>query len=208
MPVAVLEDANKAIATKIFYLDEDGRLTKRDYNMGSHFHASIRDVANITHLSALLIELEQEKSSFIIRGCLYSDVVDLSKSIRRRIHRNDEHPNEAPFYDCPQPWVMIDIDNLKLEPDLDFISNPEDAVQYAIHQLPVEFHDTSCYWQFSSSAGTGDTSLFKAHLWFWLTRPLTSYDLRQWATATNLNYGSKLIDPALFICRGPATFNG
>ena len=62
-----------------------------------------------------------------------------------------------------------------------------------LHWVPDEFQEVSFHWQFSSSAGIGDSNKVSAHLWFWLNRPVTNAELKAWAKQSNLP-----VDTALF----------
>lgn len=90
------------------------------------------------------------------------------------------------FADTPRQWVCLDIDGF--EPVLDDpVTCPAEAVQEFIStRLPREFHGVSHHWQLSSSAGApGKEHLLKAHLWFWLDRPVHGAELDAWARFTS-----------------------
>lgn len=141
---------------------------------------------------------ETADDQVLIRG-VPDTSVDLSRKLRRRKYQSGlADPNEHPFIDDPQPWMMIDIDSLECPSSIDPIASPEYVIEHAINELPTEFKDVSCHRQFSSSMGVDGGKLIKAHLWFWLTDKKTSSELRDWAHSLNHTRGYKLIDPVVF----------
>ena len=153
-------------------------------------------MSNIVELSDLLTQLEEKTDTLLVRGGLKPDV-DLSRPVRRRMRGNEQDVNESPFEDIEQPWMMLDFDTVEATPTTDLVNDPESAIRHVIKLLPMEFQGVTCHWQLSSSAGI--KSGIRVHLWYWLTKPVTCYDLKQqWAVKFNQQEGSKLIDPALF----------
>jgi hypothetical protein len=110
------------------------------------FWAQTETVNNIHDLSKLLTRLEQnEPHACIIRGGLI-DGVDLNRAILRRLRRKeDEDLNSSPVVDMAKPWIMVDIDKLTLPDDIDLVANTEQAIAFAIAQLPAELHKCSCH---------------------------------------------------------------
>lgn len=108
--------------------------------------------------------LAAEANSCVIRGTWNG-----TEPIRRR---------KTHFEDRPQAWVMLDIDGMRAPKHLrgDYSG---DHAAYAITQLPTEFQGVSCVWQASASA-CKSRKVLKLHLWFKLSRPLTSTQLRAW----------------------------
>ncbi len=203
MPIALLHPTYlNSVTSKTFSARDDGSITKTSYKAGYLFDVDMRDVNGIQELSKLLIELEKKERVIIIRGLLHEDA-DLTIPVRRKTHTRKE--DRYAFIDAPQNWVMIDIDNLVLPTGIDAIANPEEAIEYTIEQLPEEFHNVTYHWQFSSSHGVPKhnndqpiTDRIKIHLWFWLDKGVTTYDLKEWSKKYNLIYGPNLIDPSLY----------
>jgi len=73
----------------------------------------------------------------------------------------------------PLHWAMIDIDGQAIAGEYDIIEdNTEDIVDRVIAEmLPDCFHDVTCIWELSSSAGIKKG--ISLHIWFWFDRPLT-----------------------------------
>ena len=194
--ITTLRSVNNEPATKLIRPDANGKLRTTDYGKSKYFHVGIESIGDIFELSGLLKGLEDNASTMIVRGGLKPDV-DLSRPVRRRMRGNEQDVNESPFEDIEQPWMMLDFDTVEATPTTDLVNDPESAIRHVIKMLPMEFQDVTCHWQLSSSAGI--KSGIRIHLWYWLTKPMTSYDLKQqWAVKFNQQEGSKLIDPALF----------
>ena len=151
-------------------------------------------ITNITEFSSLLSSLEQEHHSAIVRGAIAEDV-DTSRSIRRRLRKGYlTDPNDYPIIDVPASWIMIDIDKLPLPSNITLLAEPQQAIEYAITQLPSEFHNVSYHWQLSASAGVFSTETLSAHAYFWLDKPLLNEELRRWARGLN---NKRLVVPNL-----------
>jgi hypothetical protein len=163
--------------------------------MAKHFSYEQRAVTDIQGLSALLTSLEQDPHKAIIRG-VPADDVDTEKQVRRKLRRSTtSEPNEEPFLDQAASWIMIDVDKLLLPSGMDVVKEPLSAIQYAIEQLPSEFHDASYHWQLSASAGVKDTNTLSVHLYFWLDRSLSNELLRGWANSLN---NKRLVDHSVY----------
>ena len=169
--------------------------TTESPEIGYWFSIESKPVANIHDLSKLLLTLEGDPSRFIVRGTA-ADTVDTTKRVRRRLRRPTGAVQEAPFIDIASDWVMLDVDKQVLPHGLDLLNEPEAAIEYLIGKLPKEFHNVTVHYQLSGSAGVFTLERVSAHLFFWLDRPATSAQLKQWAMA--VNHQHKLIDEAVF----------
>ena len=188
--------------SKVFMRDDDNNIQKIGYDKCKEFKIKLREVGNIEDLSSLLLKIEKKSDLMVIRGVPRSDV-DQSKVVFRQTYDPRKgianHPaQEKPFEDKPISWLMIDVDKQQLPSGMDLIKDTDMAIGQIVAQLPVEFKDVSYHWQLSSSAGIYNTDHISVHLWFWLSSPQTSLDLREWAKTFNLVKGHNLIDTALF----------
>jgi len=163
--------------------------------IGYWFTIESKPVTNIHDLSELLLTLEGDPSRFIVRGTA-ADTVDTTQRVRRRLRRPTGAVQEAPFIDIASDWVMLDVDKQALPQGLDLLGEPEAAIEYLIGKLPTEFHNATVHYQLSGSAGVSTLERVSAHLFFWLNRPATSAQLKQWAKA--VNHQHELIDDAVF----------
>ena len=140
----------------------------------------------IGEFGPILEETERDPRALIIRRKLKS-------------HLNPGHPVRrmsngpgACFDEYPRHLTGIDIDDTLAPEGMSPIS--DEALEYAVSRLPPEFHNVSYVAQFSSKAGLSRSGRkIKAHLWFGLSTPATSEQMRLWAESTN-----GLADPALY----------
>ena len=138
-------------------------------------HASI-EVDSLEALAAQLQTLESLPSCQIIRGRLIAGRA--AESIRRTLRASaGEEPN---FESCRRQWCLIDIDDLALPTQLnDYQENKTEIVSFAVNQLPKEFHDVQCWYQFSSNMGIKKDKI-RLHLWYWLSRPCSDAEMKGW----------------------------
>ena len=194
MSAVTILRAHNAVATKRFYLGRNGAVSKTNYANAKWFAVETTPVAGIADLAALLARLEHATDRFIVRGSLLPDAKPAR--CRRLVHPDPRTGDAATFAPEARPWALIDMDGIEAPAACDPTIDPEDGIEHLIGLLPPEFHDATCWWQWSSSQGfKGDT--LSAHLWFWLDRPIADTDLRRWAETFNHAHG-KMIDPALF----------
>jgi hypothetical protein len=183
---------------KVITRQPSAEVTVTNYDKATNFWVEQSSISGIKEFSTLLSKLQSDPHRLIIRGAPHP-ASDLSMPVRRKGYvPSAESINDAPFQDTPQPWLMLDIDKLKLPETFDINKDPQKAITYAIAQLPKEFHNASVHWQLSASAGLRDAGYISAHLFYWLTEPVSSQRLKQWGKAINESMGSKLIDTALF----------
>ena len=185
----ILKTTNGKLASKRFVADEQGRVTKIDYDAGKHFTVIEAPASNIAELSSMLNLVEPRRDCLVIRGAPRTDL-DASQT-QQRLKTNFQSPPAG------RSWVLIDADKIKLPPGMSLQQDISAVCEYFIGLLPLEFHNSSYHWQLSSSAGMGDPSIVSLHLWFWLDRPIPDALLKRWALHWNAQAGSKLIDPAL-----------
>jgi hypothetical protein len=183
--ITILTSSN--VATKTWLAD--GSILGFDAGYG--YQVSQAPVAGLTELSNLLTIIQHNPQLMVIRGMYRGDahartVRHLTKrtgllepgltsdGLARRILEN--------FDDQPLPWMMIDIDDYAPPAGIDPIAEPERAIQaYIGANLPPCFYGAGYHWQLSSGAGHArNAGLLKAHVWFWLSTPMTSLQLYAW----------------------------
>lgn len=153
--------------------------TIESYGRAKHFTVETVPVSNIHELAAVLQALEQQPTKCVIRG-EPREGVGQDGRVQRTLQN---------FQDVPRRWVMLDVDGWDAgKHNIDPVAEPEEAVRAFVNEaLPVEFRGVACFWQLSSSAGSpGKEHLLKAHLWFWLDRPIGGEVLERWAMALRL----------------------
>lgn len=192
MDIVILSNPSVRFCKRFKLVNGQVRYEKAEFCL--RYSYKTRPAGNIHELSELLMGLESDRHSIIIRGQLAEDV-DTDKPMRRRLYRSDRsEPNEFPFLDVPASWVMIDVDKLALPEELRVTKDTLACVEYAIGLLPAEFQDSSVFWQMSGSAGVLDDGDISAHLYYWLDKPMANDVLRQWAKGCD----RRLVDPAVF----------
>ncbi|MBT4745535.1 MAG: hypothetical protein HOO20_20270 [Rhodospirillaceae bacterium] len=169
-------------ATKIVTRREDGSYHFTPYSAGYLFRWRETPVAGIDDLARVIAGLGSH--DFPIRGSIHDDVRDQDK-LRKKLVNFGGHDGATP---CQ--WAMFDLDKVPENPALDLYEEPEDVAEWLISEyLPKPFHDVSCYWQFSSSAGL--IPGLSAHLFFWLDRQICGGDLKHYLAAH-----APYVDPA------------
>lgn len=163
------------------------------------FRYDTRAVATLRELGDLIEEVQSDPNACILRGEPTDAVRNASTetTFRRLLHpkKQADTGEEIPatLIELPRFWVCIDVDDFTLPPELHH--DREGAVRCAIERcLPSSFHDADCFFQFSSSAGI-KPDRFKAHLWFWLSEPHSSADLKK-ALASEITRGA--VDARVF----------
>ncbi|WP_426189650.1 DEAD/DEAH box helicase family protein [Massilia sp. DWR3-1-1] len=177
-PAAALPSAMLTVLTafandtvKRFDLDEAGLLKCVPYGQESHFKHELHPVSNIAELGQLVTALSTTQNTFLIRG---QAVPGLPKPIRRRTENFPEHNDGC-------RWVMLDFDDLPCPEGM--APTSREAVEHVVGKLPLEFHDASYFYQFSSSAGIvkPDGTALKVglnmHLFFWFNEPVPGKSL-------------------------------
>jgi hypothetical protein len=168
---------------------------KVSYSAGARFTAEECSVTSLADLAAVLERVSLDPRAFIVRGNLSQSARDdlagaAGQTIRRRKHlKNNILPT---LEEVPRRWIMVDIDNWPLPTWGDLADDPDTVIEHAIHELlPEPFHDATCWWQLSSSAGFV-AGMVKAHLFFWLSEP-----------ADNLHIKAVLAEHAPAVDRAP-----
>ncbi len=138
----------------------------QQYGNEMYFNHRLEQAQDIGQLSTLLTTLSKRKNVILIRG---SPKPGLPRLTDRKEPKFPEAKDGC-------YWVMIDLDNLLVPKGMDPTS--KEAIEYYVRKLPVEFHNASYFYQFSSSAGilnTDGTPLkegLNVHLFFWFNRPV------------------------------------
>ena len=169
------------MANKVTLLTSRGRrlskLWKRDnsieaYQQAKHFKVAEVAVNSISELAVLLKNHAREPNACLVRGKY------VGENPENALRRTSE------FQDRPVHWICIDVDKSECKTPGEFIRS----------NLPSCFHDCSYVLQYTSSHGhPSREGLLSCHLWFWLSEPRTSAELKQWAESVKLN-----ADRALF----------
>lgn len=150
--------------------------TIKAYDHAKHFTFEEKTVSNIDELSALLTRLEGDSHACILRG---NYIGSESAGVITRVGSNFEDP--------PIHSILIEVDGyepLCADPLTDPVACCREYIQTV---LPPCFRNASYHWQLSNSAGhPKHADKLKAHLWFWLTTPYSSVQLKHWAKSIRL----------------------
>lgn len=168
--------------------------TIEQYALAKYFTLSRQKVRNVRELSDLLSALEEQVNSCIIRGRYVGD--ERAKAVDDKFKAGSVRRTLDCFEDQPLHTLLVEVDNfvpVLVDPNTD----PDAAIHEYIHAcLPAVFHGAAHHWQLSNSAGHAkNEGKLKAHLWFWLSTPYTSGQLRAWAEATNVELDKATMNP-------------
>jgi hypothetical protein len=131
----------------------------------SHPVAGLKDVARV------VAGLARRPDACVIRGELLPGVSPA---------RCERHYRKEPvtFREQPRQWLMVDADDVPEPAGLSMVLEPDECIEHLLGLLPEPFQDAWCFWQASASAGVKPG--IRAHLWFWLSEPITSGQVKAW----------------------------
>jgi len=192
----VLTPVPKAICTKII---KKGKTVS--HRVAKNFQFRVRQFNTSDEFFEQLEKLQEVPYSFIVRGHPTKNT-DLSCDVRRIVRTT----GEGTIISTPRRWVTLDIDGLPADASRKILSHefnpkdPETTIRDVIDLLPAAFHDASCHWRYSASAGFKGSTV-SCHLSFVLDVPISDDDLKRYFQTFNESfmgvYGRRLIDPAL-----------
>lgn len=168
-----------ATATKKIECNKDGDIIKHSFSAGSRFRRREIEVSDVWALGHVIQAQEDRPDEVLIRGVAIKDAPEIT--LRRNVGNEG-----GVFYDPGKRWVMLDIDDFLLPEWIDPAKDPEAAVKWVRAALPRPFRKTTCFYQFSSSQnvpkkmGEAPPKIAKLHLFFWLDRPITSQQWRDY----------------------------
>ena len=165
-------------ASKVFRrIDGGGWLKLRGFDAGSQFRHRSVPVGSIYDICDVLEALA--RNEFPIRGHVKPEYVDHERVTRTK-KTIPAKRQVAMFDEVERQWLMGDFDDVSMPSRFDLIDDPQGAVEWLISEhLPEQFHNVTCVWQLSSSAGM-TPSVINVHIWFWLDRKIANLDLKAW----------------------------
>ncbi|MBA3597953.1 MAG: hypothetical protein H0W40_11350 [Methylibium sp.] len=166
--------------------------TIKQYDEAKYFTHNEVSVRSLAELSALLTKLQTDPRRCIIRGRYVGDEVAAIRDSERqagKVRRALDY-----FDDQPLHAVLFDVDKFTplMSPD------PLDGISEFIQtMLPAAFHTAGYHWQLSNSAGhaTKHDGELRVHLWFWLSTPRLSAELKAWAKAAGVKVDLAVFHP-------------
>ena len=164
-------------------------MEKQEYQNAKCYKATSIPIRNIGDFARLVRHLSKRNNMLIVRGIHSRDKV---QNTWRDNNAFPEHPDGT-------PWVMLDIDGVIPPEGISVVSI--EAINWLIQtKLPVEFHNVTCFYQFSGSAGIldADGNLLKpglrVHLFFMLDRRIPGYLLAAYLRRHCIDTGFYTID--------------
>src|ERR1700709_90518 len=181
--LTILRTVGNYRATKRWTFDPIQKEWKKaKYETGGWFVPSEHTFADLAGFVSVINEARKDPCAFAVQGALLEPVREQlannpGQRIRRRKHKKGNV--EPTLVDRCRSWMTIDIDDWPLPAWADLVDDPEAAIEHVIHELlPPAFHDATCWWQLSSSAGFA-AGMLKVHLFYWLTEPATNNHLKK-----------------------------
>lgn len=154
---------------------------KTKYEAGKWFTAAAVHFADLREMVAVLEQVRRDPLALIVRGALAPDTAADVAANPGRLIRRLKRPRgtyAATLVEAARRWFMADIDGWPLPPWADLVDDPDTVIDHAIHELlPPAFHNATCWWQLSSSAGFA-AGVLKVHLFFWLSEPASNDCIR------------------------------
>ncbi|RFC67381.1 virulence-associated E family protein [Mesorhizobium denitrificans] len=200
--LTVLTDVRGRTLSKRHAFQSDGTWQSADIPKVKYFKVRTVTVSSIRDLFRELPNISANGCDAIIRG------EPNAKTLASLAKEESTRRTGECFDPVRHPWACIDIDKIEV-PGMDICANPDAVIAHTIRtHFPEEFQNVKAVWQLSSSAGVKRRDLVKAHIWFWLDRPLSGLELKAWHKLSGFPADTSLFgDVQLHYLANP-TFNG
>lgn len=165
-------------STKHYYIS-DGKCDKGKVKQAFYHDSHTVEIHNLVDLYDVLEYVRQDNLKYIIRG----HGIETDQYKVRRLKFSEDQQNGY-FYEEYTSWICCDFDSYEVPENISRTSL--EAIEWLIHnELPVEFHNASYIYQWSSSAGLEYNGQpvkegTNVHLFFWLNRGLLNEDYDNW----------------------------
>ena len=178
--ITILTCSPGNVAAKTHSRGSTGGIKTTPIGVGKYFIAEELQVNDINELHALLLRTGKSSDKFIIRGHTNPAAPVRPDGRVRRACRpsRDEREEFSWFLEQPRCWAMLDFDKVENPEGIDPTS--EEAMASLRRRLPPEFHNVTCSYSLSSSAGLTCSNRISGHLWFYLDRPVGQQALKSW----------------------------
>lgn len=162
------------------------------YGLTTWWRPEERPLRGLLGLADTLAGLATDRDAIVVRGRL----LDPSAArIMRRLHGEG-----ASITDADRQWVCCDVDGVEVPAELReevdgggwngrpmrVIEGPDGPRLAWVHLrtlIPSWLADAGCVWAWSGSAGRDEWRRIKAHVWFWLARPVCTATLYEWGSS-------------------------
>jgi hypothetical protein len=196
--ITLLESPRKNM-NKTFYINEEGVIDVKA-NFSKYFGMKEVAIQNIGDIAALLAENANNQKVCFTRAsptefakfCYYNNT-RVRKLTKDKLDENNVIIEQSTLKDTPKNWVMIDVDNFKVNYSLKSHENRKYALKEFIQTLPNCFQDVSYAVQYSNGMLVKEENNLKAHIFFMTDSPMCSEHMRPWV-AENCEYA----DPCTF----------
>lgn len=153
----------------------------------THHRLTHERVTDLASLADLLRRLSKQPDRYVIRGRFVGqDAARQNETRKLEFWERSGGPDELLvrrsgeyFEDQGLHSVCLDVDGFSPLVVEDVTADPEGAVREFRNTLPAPWRECGCVWKLSSSAGhpSKPKDELRAHLWFWLDRPVTTAQL-------------------------------
>jgi hypothetical protein len=203
--VTVLTTRGPLATKQISHVPGQNEPCIQSYGRAAWFSLSVHGTSSIDELASLLGQLERQPRSFIVRGRPKPGVDHRMARRRVRDRRNaDGTASPATLEPASRHWIGVDCDRIPCPDRIDPVFDPDWVVEHVVSYLPIEFHDATCFWQFTSSHGIKPG--ISLRLFFWSKRPLADWELRIWFAGSPVDHS--VFAPAQPIYVAWPIFNG
>jgi hypothetical protein len=173
--LTVLTSRQAKLATKRIVASWNGPPTIEDYPRGSTWFAFDEwRIGNFDEMAAALAALQARAYSYVVRGRII-DGTNRRHALRRARARKDQ---PATLEAAARHWIAIDFDSIPCPAHLDPARDVDAVVEHVAALLPMDFHEVSCFWSFTS--GQGFKPGLRLRLWYWANRPVGDRELKLW----------------------------
>lgn len=165
------------------------KIERRSYSLAHDVTSTSIPVRGIGDLHRVLIALNSEPHKAVIRGEAV-DGLDTSAPHRRimkpRKNKGTGQIDPASYQGKPRCWLAIDVDKIANPEGYNPAIDTGGALEYLRYQLPECFHEISYVAQWTSSQnidvaeGRAEPETLSARLWFWLDRPISDQQAKDW----------------------------
>lgn len=154
----------------------------------STWHRAVEyPIATFGDLCHALTTLSGQSEWFLVRGRVRPGL-DMARIRRSHVGA------EGTLLPASHQWILIDLDSVMPEVT-DFASRPAHyAARVRSELLPAAFTNAACFWQATGSAGVKPG--VRLRMAFWLTRPLSDAEARQWVSCWPVAVDKHLYTPS------------
>src|SRR5690242_7448127 len=181
-------------AAKIIRRAQAG-VTIDGYDCGAWFQVARVPVGSLSELAETAESVSRDPLAFIIRGEPLEGV-DLRRC-RRLLHAQDDGTPPT-FREVPRRSVLFDFDTAEPCRLFDWRDGALQGL-WLRSKLPPEFHSSSFWWQYTSSAGFAPG--LRMRLAFWLDRPVTGEELGRWLATAPVDHATLRPVQPIYVAR-------